>query len=79
MRSFLLGAKLGAIELGEVAALTTHECIECALLDDPSAAHDNDQIGLADGGEPVRNNERGPTGSQLSEAFDDESLGFGVH
>ena len=48
------------------------------LLDDSSSAHDNDQIGLADRGKPVRNDERGAAGSQFPETFHNESLGFGV-
>src|SRR5262249_19315540 len=59
---FLLNAELGAIKLGKIASLP-HELIECSLLDDFSSAHDDDQIGLADCGETVSNDERGATGS----------------
>src|SRR5262249_28188792 len=59
---FFLSAELGTIKLGKIASLP-HELIECSLLDDFSSAHDDDQIGLADRGETVSNDERGATGS----------------
>src|SRR5262249_54282448 len=74
---FFLSAELGAVKLGKIASLP-HELIECSLLDDFSSAHDDDQIGLADCGETVSNDERGATGSWLLEGFSDMSLGFGV-
>src|SRR5215510_7941782 len=64
---FFLSAELGTIKLGKVASLP-HELIKCSLLDDFSSAHDDDQIGLADRGETMRDDERSAAGSQLLEA-----------
>src|SRR5262244_308587 len=67
---FFLSAELGTIKLGKISSLP-HELIESSLLDDLPSAHNNNQIGLADRGEAVSNDERGATCGQLLKAFHD--------
>src|SRR5262245_24316561 len=74
---FFLSTKLDTIKFGKIA-LAPHELIEGSLLDDSSSVHDDNQIGLAHCGEAVSNNERGAVGSQFSETFHNQHLGFGV-
>ena len=51
--------KLAAVELVVVAAAGEQLAVR-ALLDDPAVAHDEDEVGAADGGEPVGDEEAGP-------------------
>src|SRR4030095_9858340 len=67
---FFLSAELGAIKFGKIAS-ESDELFECSLLDYFSSAHNNNQIGLADRGEAVSNNESGATCGQLPETFHD--------
>src|SRR5438128_3633317 len=66
-------AGLQAVEGGE-GARELHEGLETALLDDAAVAQHHDHVGLSDGGEPVRDDERGPPGRQALEALHDEGL-----
>ena len=50
-----------------------------ALLDDPAVLHHQDQVGVADGGEPVRDDEAGPVRAQRRHRPLQQHLGAGVH
>ncbi len=49
-----------------------------ALLDDAAAAHDEDQISVADGREAMRNDEARPVRAQSRHRVLHESLGAGI-
>src|SRR5438128_1910512 len=66
-------AGLQAVERGE-GARNLHEGLEAALLDDVAVAQHHDQVSLSDGGQAVRDDERGTPCRQALEALHDEGL-----
>ncbi|GIX60835.1 multidrug ABC transporter ATP-binding protein, putative [Babesia caballi] len=65
-------------DLLEVPVGVPHELARPALLDDLAVAKYRNLVRLDDGGEPVRDDDRGPVGAQLSEGAEDLVLGHGV-
>lgn len=61
-----------------VVAVVRHEFVVCTLLDKFAVAHDEDAVGVADGGEPVRNHNAGPVGHEFAERILNEHFGGGV-
>src|SRR5437660_636773 len=65
------------IEHGPVAAAERHELIVRAELDDAAVLEDADAIGMADGGEAMRDEDGGAMAGGGEEAVED--LGFAAH
>src|SRR5256714_12110571 len=57
-----------------VEALALQQLRVAALLDDLAAVHDHDRVGVADGGEPVRDHEAGPARTQAGHGRLDQDL-----
>ena len=69
--------KLAVIQRG-VETVLRQKGIVRALLDDVAIAHDEDQIGIADGGEPVGDDKAGASAHQFVHAVLNELLGAGI-
>jgi len=52
---------------------------ERTVLDDAASIHDEDHVGVADRGQPVRNHKRGPAAHERRHRPLDEDLGPRVH
>ena len=61
-----------------VGAAGGHELVVRAALDDAAVFHQQDQVGAADGGEAVGDDERGAAGQERGHRGLDELLAFGV-
>src|SRR2546430_3079467 len=72
-----LYAGLQPVERSE-GARDLHESLEAALLDDVAVAQHHDQVSLSDGGQAVRDDERGTPCRQALETLHDEGLGLRV-
>ena len=55
-----------------------HQLVVRALLDEAAALEDDDQVGVADRAQPVRDHERRAALEQLVEVLLDRALGLGV-
>ena len=61
-----------------IQALLGQQLLVAAPLHDPALFQDHDGVGVADGGEPVGDDEHRPACHQLVHALFDQSLGAGV-
>ncbi len=68
---------LGTAELG-VEAGAGEEFVVGAALEDAAFLQDEDEVGVADGGEAVRDDEGGAAGEEALERLLDEELGVRV-
>ena len=73
----LLAGELGAVQLG-VQAAGGQQLVVRAALDDPAVVDDQDLVGLADGGQPVRDDQRRPAGQRRLQRPLHRRLGLGV-
>ena len=70
-------AEVGVVEVGVVAALG-HQRVVRALLDDLAVGHHKDAVGVAHGGEPAGDDDRGPVLHQGLQPRLDLHLGEGI-
>src|SRR5713101_4436426 len=70
-------AKLAVVEVG-VEAVLREQFLVGAFFDDRAVIHDQDQLRVADGGEPVGDNEAGSALHQLGHGPLNLHLGAGV-
>ena len=76
-RSLLHRLELAVVELG-VKAVSGQKLVVGALLDDLAVLHHQDDVRLADGGQPVGHDEAGAALHHLGEGFLDAHFGAGV-
>jgi hypothetical protein len=76
LTSFLPG-KLPAVQLG-IQAARGQELVMGSVFADLALVDDQDLVGLADGGQPVRDNQRGAAGQRGFERPLNGQLGLGV-
>ena len=69
--------ELGGVEPG-VGAVGGQQLVVGALLDDVAGLHHQDQVGVADRRQPVRDDEARPAGAQRGHRPLDQHLGAGV-
>ena len=72
-----LDPRLGLVEL-VVEALLREQLVVRSLLDQLAVVQDEDQVGVADRGQPVGDHERGAALHQVLERVEDHGLGLGV-
>ena len=62
-----------------IDSLLVHEFLVCSLLPDATLVEDQNSVGMADGGKPVRDDEGGMSGSHARDGLLDEIFRLGVH